>query len=54
MRGCELEREKTMKEKGRGSTDFKVLFDENIIIVLCFDNKLVNLFYSCLSGSVTK
>ena len=41
MRGCKLESEKNMKKKGRGSTDFKILSDENIIIVRWFDNKPV-------------
>ena len=46
MRGCKLESEKTMKKKGRESTDFKILSDENIIIVRWFDNKPVNLISS--------
>ena len=46
MRGCKLESEKTIKKKGRGSTDFKLLSDENIIIVRWFDNKPVNLISS--------
>ena len=28
MRGCKFESEKSMKKKGRGSTDFKILSDE--------------------------
>ena len=35
-----------MKKKGRGSTDFKILSDENITIVRWFDNKPVNLISS--------
>ena len=46
MRGCKLESEKTMKKKGRESTDFKILSDENIIIVRWFYNKPVNLISS--------
>ena len=46
MRGCKLESEKTTKKKGRGSTDFKLVSDENIIIVRWFDNKPVNLISS--------
>ena len=46
MRGCKLASEKTMKKKGRESTDFKILSDENIIIVRWFDNKPVNLISS--------
>ena len=46
MRGCKLESEKTMKKKGRGSTDFKILSDEKIIIVPWFDNKPANLISS--------
>ena len=37
---------KNMKKKGRGSTDFKILSDENITIVRWFDNKPVNLISS--------
>ena len=50
MRGCKLESEKTMKKKGRGSTDFKILSDENIIIVRWFDNKSVNLISSYVAA----
>ena len=46
MRQCEPESEKTMKKEGRGSTDFKILSDENIIIMRWFDNKPVNLISS--------
>ena len=46
MRGCKLESEKPMKEKGRASTDFKILSDEYIIMVRWFDNKTVNLISS--------
>ena len=35
-------KKKTMKKKRWGSTDFKVLSDENIIILRWFDNKPVN------------
>ena len=46
MRGCKLESEKTMMKNGQGSTDFKILSDENTIIVHWFDNKPVNLISS--------
>ena len=42
MKNCQLKSEKELKKEGRGSNDFKVMSDANIIIVRWFDNKLVN------------
>ena len=42
MKNCQLKSEKELKKEGRGSNDFKVMPDANIIIVRWFDNKPIN------------
>ena len=42
MRVCKLDCEKTMNKKGWGWIDFKILSNENILTLSCFDNKPVN------------
>ena len=42
MRQPRMKSEKELKKEGRGSNDFKVMPDANIIIVRWFDNKPVN------------
>lgn len=43
MRNRELETEKELRKKGRGSFDFKVEKDNNVLLVRWLDNKVVQL-----------
>ena len=46
MKSCQLKSEKELKKEGRGSNDFIVMSDANIVIVQWFDKKPVNLISS--------
>lgn len=37
--GCQLENDKNMKSKGRGSFDYSVDTENNIVVTKWFDNK---------------
>ncbi|PNF29808.1 hypothetical protein B7P43_G10576 [Cryptotermes secundus] len=46
LAGCCLQTDASLKKRGRGSYDYRVETNENVILLKWFDNKAVHLIYS--------